>query len=112
MKRFSHERVWLTLVVALPLSGIAQGILPTNFQCESKFNPISLTETSPRLSWQVVAGRNYIIETTTNLASGYWTPEANFVAAATFTSFTTNSMATTSSWDIWRTLCACDGPTH
>jgi hypothetical protein len=41
----------------------------------------------------LVAGRNYIIESTTNLASGDWTAETNFVAAqaaAAFTNFTTN----------------------
>jgi len=47
--------VWLTLVTLLSFSAAAQGISPTNLLCESKFNPLGLTETSPRLSWQVVA---------------------------------------------------------
>jgi alpha-L-rhamnosidase len=43
----------------------------------------------------LVAGRNYIIQSTTNLTSGAWSAETNFVAASTnfaFTNGTTNSM--------------------
>ncbi|PWU09930.1 MAG: rhamnosidase [Verrucomicrobia bacterium] len=39
---------------ALPWSGpVFAGILPVQLQCESKPNPVGLSETSPRLSWQV-----------------------------------------------------------
>jgi len=31
------------------------GILPVDLGCESKLNPIGLSETSPRLSWQLLA---------------------------------------------------------
>jgi hypothetical protein len=41
------------LVILLPFSVAAQEILPANLQCESKSNPIGLSEISPRLSWQV-----------------------------------------------------------
>jgi alpha-L-rhamnosidase len=44
----------LALAIVLPFSTAAQGISPTNLLCESKSNPLGLTETSPRLSWQVV----------------------------------------------------------
>ena len=54
MKRFFQQYLWLTLVNLLPFSAAA-GISPTNLQCEAKSNPIGLTETSPRLSWQVLA---------------------------------------------------------
>jgi len=30
------------------------GIQPANLRCESKLNPLGLSETSPRLSWQEV----------------------------------------------------------
>ena len=55
MKQFCQKFIWLTLVVMLPFSAATQGISPTNLQCESKSNPIGLSETSPRLSWQVVS---------------------------------------------------------
>jgi len=41
----------------------------------------------------LVAGRNYMIQSTTNLASGIWTTETNFVAgqsAAAFTNLISN----------------------
>jgi len=43
----------------------------------------------------LVPGRNYLIQSTTNLTSGAWHAETNFVAAstnATFSNGTTNSM--------------------
>ena len=43
---------WLSLLVAC--SAVA-GILPVNLRCESKPNPLGLSETSPRLSWQEAA---------------------------------------------------------
>src|SRR5260370_39251022 len=55
MKLFYQKSIWLTLAILLPLSAVAQGISPTNLQCEAKSNPLGLSETSPRLSWQVVA---------------------------------------------------------
>lgn len=55
MKNICPKCVWLTLVTMLSFSVVAQGISPTNLQCESKPNPLGLTETSPRLSWQAVA---------------------------------------------------------
>ncbi|MBC8096758.1 MAG: alpha-L-rhamnosidase N-terminal domain-containing protein, partial [Akkermansiaceae bacterium] len=53
MKHFSQQCGWLALVVMLPISAAA-GISPTHLQCESKPSPLGLTETSPRLSWQVM----------------------------------------------------------
>jgi len=41
---------WLTLVILVSFSAPA-AISPTNLQCESKLNPLGLSETSPRLSW-------------------------------------------------------------
>jgi hypothetical protein len=55
MKQFYPKCVWPTLATMLTFSAAAQGISPTNLECEAKINPIGLTETSPRLSWQVVA---------------------------------------------------------
>jgi alpha-L-rhamnosidase len=55
MKKFYQKCIWLFPVVLLPFSAAAQGILPTQLQCESKSNPIGICETSPRLSWQDVA---------------------------------------------------------
>ena len=55
MKRFYQKCIWLLPVVLLPFSAAAQGILPANLQCESKSNPIGISEASPRLSWQDVA---------------------------------------------------------
>ncbi len=55
MKLFCPKSIGLILVGVLPLVAGAQGISPTNLQCESKPNPLGLTETSPRLSWQEVA---------------------------------------------------------
>jgi alpha-L-rhamnosidase len=52
MKQFYPECVWLTLATMLTFSAAAQGISPTHLQCEAKSNPLGLTETSPRLSWQ------------------------------------------------------------
>jgi len=43
------------MVMVLPFSAAGQEISPTNLQCESKPNPLGLSETSPRLSWQDVA---------------------------------------------------------
>lgn len=54
MKHFHPKRIWLLLASMLPVLASA-GISPTNLQCESKTNPLGLTETSPRLSWQVAA---------------------------------------------------------
>jgi alpha-L-rhamnosidase len=40
--------------LALGAAGsVFAGILPVQLQCESKVNPVGLSETSPRLSWQV-----------------------------------------------------------
>jgi len=55
MKQLFPKCVWLTLATTLSFSAAAQGIFPTNLQCEAKSSPIGLTETSPRLSWQAVA---------------------------------------------------------
>src|ERR1017187_6741432 len=55
MKQFYPKCVWLTLATMLTFSAAAQGIFPTNLQCEAKSNPLGLSETSPRLSWQDVA---------------------------------------------------------
>ena len=55
MNQFNRSSVWLTLAILLPGAAAAQGILPTNLQCEAKSNPIGITETSPRLSWQDIA---------------------------------------------------------
>jgi alpha-L-rhamnosidase len=52
MKKCYYECIWLTLAIMLSLSADAQGISPTNLQCEAKSNPLGLSETSPRLSWQ------------------------------------------------------------
>lgn len=46
---------WCSGVVIWPAYSVSAGILPVQLQCESKSNPIGLTETSPRLSWQVVS---------------------------------------------------------
>ena len=43
---------WLILLLAVPTYA---GIQPVDLCCESKPNPLGLSETSPRLSWQVVA---------------------------------------------------------
>ena len=55
MNQVNPECVWLMLATMLGFSAAAQGIMPTNLQCEAKSNPIGLSETSPRLSWQVGA---------------------------------------------------------
>jgi alpha-L-rhamnosidase len=55
MKHFYQKYIWLPLVIGLPFSAAAQGISPTHLQCEAKANPLGLSETSPRLSWQVAA---------------------------------------------------------
>jgi len=55
MRKYCYECIWLTLVILLPFSAAAQGISPTHLQCEAKSNPLGLSETSPRLSWQDVA---------------------------------------------------------
>ena len=55
MKQFFQRFIWIIWVILLPFSAAAQGISPTNLLCESKSNPIGLTEASPRLSWQDVA---------------------------------------------------------
>lgn len=55
MKRFYQRWVCLIVGIAMSISAAAQGILPTNLLCESKLNPLGLSETSPRLSWQVAA---------------------------------------------------------
>ena len=43
---------WLILLVA---GSAFAGLQPTDLRCESKLNPLGLSETSPRLSWQEVA---------------------------------------------------------
>jgi alpha-L-rhamnosidase len=43
---------WLILLAACSTFA---GILPVDLRCESKANPLGLSETSPRLSWQDVA---------------------------------------------------------
>jgi alpha-L-rhamnosidase len=43
---------WLMLFV---VGSAEAGLLPINLHCESKPNPLGLSETSPRLSWQVQA---------------------------------------------------------
>jgi len=55
MKQFYPKCIGLTLATMLTFSAAAQGIFPTNLQCEAKSNPLGLTETSPRMSWQDVA---------------------------------------------------------
>jgi hypothetical protein len=40
----------------------------------------------------LVAGRNYMLQSTTNLASGLWTTETNFVATQTAVSLTNASI--------------------
>jgi alpha-L-rhamnosidase len=55
MKHFYPRCVCLALGILLPFSAVAQGIFPTNLQCEAKPNPLGLSETSPRLSWQEAA---------------------------------------------------------
>lgn len=40
--------------LALFTCSLAAGIIPTQLRCESKPEPIGLTETNPRLGWQVV----------------------------------------------------------
>src|SRR6266851_4469990 len=57
MKQFYQKRVWLALALVLPFSTAAQGISPTNLLCESKSNPLGITETSPRLTGQVVTNQ-------------------------------------------------------
>ena len=43
---------WMILLVA---GSTFAGIVPVDLRCESKFSPLGLSETSPRLSWQDVA---------------------------------------------------------
>ena len=43
---------WMILLAACSTFG---GIQPVELRCESKLNPLGLSETSPRLSWQEVA---------------------------------------------------------
>jgi alpha-L-rhamnosidase len=42
-------------MVLLAAGSTVAGILPVDLRCESKLNPLGLSETSPRLSWQEVA---------------------------------------------------------
>jgi hypothetical protein len=39
----------------------------------------------------LVVGRNYMLQSTTNLISGVWSPETNFLATATSVTLTNNS---------------------
>jgi alpha-L-rhamnosidase len=55
MKQLFPGLISLAVGLLLPFSAAAQGISPTNLACEAKSNPLGLTETSPRLSWQDVA---------------------------------------------------------
>ncbi|HTI99149.1 MAG TPA: family 78 glycoside hydrolase catalytic domain [Dongiaceae bacterium] len=49
-------QIWLQWLLILGFPFVAAAALsPVNLLCESKSNPIGLTETAPRLSWQVVA---------------------------------------------------------
>lgn len=54
MKQFYPTCIWLMLAAMMSLSAAA-GISPTNLQCEAKSDPLGLTETNPRLSWQLVS---------------------------------------------------------
>lgn len=55
MKQAYPKCILLPLIIVLPFSAAAQGILATNLQCEAKSSPLGLSETSPKLSWQEVA---------------------------------------------------------
>jgi len=55
MKQFYRESVWWMLAIMAPVSAVAQGICPTNLDCESKSNPLGRSGTSPQLGWQDVA---------------------------------------------------------
>src|SRR5580704_14115059 len=48
MRLSGYKRIWLMLVTMLSLSAAAQGISPANLECESKSNPVGLSETNPR----------------------------------------------------------------
>ena len=54
MKHFYQLCRGLAWCLVLPLPAAA-GLNPTNLLCESKLDPVGLTEISPRLSWQIVA---------------------------------------------------------
>src|SRR5258708_22026281 len=43
---------WMILLAACSTFA---GILPADLRCESKLEPVGISETSPRLSWQVEA---------------------------------------------------------
>jgi alpha-L-rhamnosidase len=55
MKQSYREYVWWMLVIMASCLAVAQAICPINLQCESKSDPIGLSEISPRLSWQDTA---------------------------------------------------------
>ena len=55
MYQFYQRCVWVACVILLRSLAAAQGISPTNLQCEAKFNPVGISETLPRLSWQDIA---------------------------------------------------------
>jgi alpha-L-rhamnosidase len=54
LKCTSHVRILIWLIWFVACSADA-GLLPIGLRCESKPNPAGLSETSPRLSWQVVS---------------------------------------------------------
>jgi len=51
---FASQITRVAALVGLTCS-LNAGIVPTQLRCESKADPLGLTETTPRLSWQVVA---------------------------------------------------------
>ena len=76
--------VWITLLSAV--SSFA-GLQPVNLRCESKCNPLGLSETSPRLSWQ---------ETTTMAAERGQFQTAYQIQVASSLQFLTNGEG-----DLW-----------
>ncbi|HEY1789465.1 MAG TPA: family 78 glycoside hydrolase catalytic domain, partial [Verrucomicrobiae bacterium] len=51
-KIFKRAFIWYWLIVLMADSGLAE-VLPINLRCESRLSPLGLSETSPRLSWQL-----------------------------------------------------------
>ena len=52
------KAVWISACCPCVFAAVvcpAAGIVPAQLQCESKSNPVGLSETNPRLSWQVSA---------------------------------------------------------